>query len=119
MPDDTTENPTAVGELRTVPESATELGVTLSRVHQLISEGALLCVTRDGVRLVPADCMQNGQPLKGLRGVVTLLRDAQYTEAEVIGWLYSPDDSLPGAPVQALRENRGTEVRRRAQAIGF
>jgi hypothetical protein len=29
------------------------------------------------------------------------------------------DDSLPGPPVAALREHRGTEVKRRAQALGF
>ena len=26
---------------------------------------------------------------------------------------------LPGSPIDALRANRGTEVRRRAQALGF
>jgi hypothetical protein len=26
---------------------------------------------------------------------------------------------LPGSPVQALAENRGTEVKRRAQALAF
>ncbi|MFL6182385.1 MAG: Rv2175c family DNA-binding protein, partial [Actinomycetes bacterium] len=32
---------------------------------------------------------------------------------------FSPDDSLPGTPMQALVENRHTEVRRRAQALAF
>jgi hypothetical protein len=36
-----------------------------------------------------------------------------------LSWLFSADDTLPGTPVQALRANRGTEVRRRAQALGF
>ena len=30
---------------------------------------------------------------------------------------FTPDPSLPGTPVQALSENRGTEVKRRAQAL--
>jgi hypothetical protein len=38
---------------------------------------------------------------------------------ESVVWLYTPDDTLPGRPVDALVENRGTEVRRRAQALGF
>ena len=29
------------------------------------------------------------------------------------------DDELPGSPIEALRANRGTEVKRRAQALGF
>jgi len=56
--------------------------------------------------------------LKHLPGVLTLLGDARYSDDEAIRWLYT-DDQLPGSPVQALRENRGTEVKRRAQALGF
>jgi hypothetical protein len=33
--------------------------------------------------------------------------------------MFTADDTLPGTPVQALQQNRGTEVRRRAQALGF
>jgi hypothetical protein len=54
-----------------------------------------------------------------LSSVITLLRDARYADAEIIDWLLRPDDSLPGTPAQALAENRGTEVKRRAQAAGF
>ena len=43
----------------------------------------------------------------------------RYSDEEALSWLYTPDDSLPGTPVQALAENRGTEVKRRAQALGF
>jgi hypothetical protein len=34
-------------------------------------------------------------------------------------WLYSPDDTLPGTPVAALSGSGATEVKRRAQALGF
>jgi hypothetical protein len=33
--------------------------------------------------------------------------------------LLRADDSLPGTPAQALAENRGTEIKRRAQAAAF
>jgi hypothetical protein len=33
--------------------------------------------------------------------------------------LYTADETLPGTPVEALAANRGTEVKRRAQALGF
>jgi hypothetical protein len=51
--------------------------------------------------------------------VITLLRDAHYPDDDILAWLFREDDSLPGTPVQALRENRGREVKRRAQVAGF
>jgi len=33
--------------------------------------------------------------------------------------LFTADDSLPGTPIQAMIENRRTEVNRRAQALAF
>jgi hypothetical protein len=35
----------------------------------------------------------------------------------MLEWLFTADPSLPGTPAQALAENRGTEVKRRAQAL--
>jgi hypothetical protein len=69
--------------------------------------------------MVPADFAADGKVLKGLPGTLTLLRDARYSDEEALRWLFTPDDTLPGSPVQALVENRGTEVKRRAQALGF
>ena len=60
-----------------------------------------------------------GRVLKGLPGVLTLLRDNRFSDEEALSWLFRPDESLPGRPVDALRANRGTEVKRRAQALGF
>jgi len=57
--------------------------------------------------------------LKGLPGLLTVLFDAGYDDESALRWLFEPDDSLPGTPVQALRENRGREVHRRAQALAF
>jgi hypothetical protein len=57
--------------------------------------------------------------LKSLPGVITLLRDNRYDDPEIIEWLFRTDDSLPGTPAQALAENRGNEVKRRAQVAGF
>lgn len=105
----------------TVPDVAEALGVEVTRVRQLLREGKLLAVRRDGdgPLVIPAEFVQAGAVLKGLPGVITLLRDARYADEEAIAWLYEPDDSLPGTPIQALVENRGTEVKRRAQALGF
>ena len=50
--------------------------------------------------------------LGGLTGIVE-------PDDEALRWLTTPDDTLPGTPLQALHENRATEIKRRAQALGF
>ena len=72
-----------------------------------------------GPRSVPAAFVDDGVVVKGLTGVITLLRDARYTDDEIVEWLFRADDTLPGSPIEALRSNRGTEIKRRAQAAGF
>lgn len=103
----------------TVPDVAERLGVPVTRVRQLLRDRKLLAVRDDGVLKVPADFVRDGAVLKGLPGLLTLLADAGYSEEESLRWLFAEDPSLPGTPVQALADNRGTEVKRRAQALGF
>jgi len=57
--------------------------------------------------------------VKGLPGTLTLLADVGYSDEEALVWLFTEDPTLPGRPVEALRANRGREVRRRAQASAF
>ena len=106
-------------ELSTVPEVAEQLDVPVTRVRQLIRDRRLLAVRHDGVLRIPADFIQGGQVLKGLPGLLTVLFDAGYDDESALRWLFELDESLPGTPVQALRENRGREVHRRAQALAF
>lgn len=102
-----------------VPDIAAELQLQVTQVHQLIRERQLLAVRDEGAQRVPAEFVQDGQLVRGLAGTIRLLSDAGFTDPEILRWLYTADDSLPGTPLDALRENRGTEVRRRAQAAGF
>lgn len=107
-------------ELLTIPALADALGVDVTAAHQLLRDGTVVHVTGDdGVRRVPADFVQDGAVVKSLTAVITLLRDAKYSDSEIVDWLFREDDSLPGTPILALRENRGNEVKRRAQAAGF
>ena len=46
------------------------------------------------------------------------MHDAGYDDHEIITWAYTADPTLPGRPIDALRENRGAEVKRRAQSMG-
>jgi hypothetical protein len=103
-----------------IPEVADSLDLRVTAVHQLVRDGQLVAVRDpEGVRSIPAEFVQDGTVVKGLPGVITLLRDARYADEEIVDWLYREDESLPGSPIAALRANRGTEVKRRAQASGF
>lgn len=103
----------------TVPDIAERLGVEVTRVRQLIREGQLIAVRRgeNRVLMVPADFIGEDRVVKGLVGTLTLLKDDGFSDEEALEWLFTPDPTLPGTPAQALRENRGTEVKRRAQAL--
>jgi hypothetical protein len=117
--DPTTRTRSEPAEWLTVPAAAELLGLPVTRVHQLLREHKLIAVRRDGVLRIPADLIVGGQVVKHLAGVLMLLVDARYDTEESLRWLYTPDDSLPGTPARALVENRATEVKRRAQALGF
>jgi hypothetical protein len=104
----------------TLPDVAERLDLPISKVHQLVRDRALLAIRRDGVLRVPEDLVANHTVLKHLPGVLTLLHDAGYNEEESLRWLYQPDHTLRGGlPARALGGDGATEVKRRAQALGF
>ena len=107
-------------EWLTLPDLAERLDLPINRLHQMIRDHALLAVRRDGVLRVPAELVSGRIVLKHLPGVLTLLHDAGYNDEEALRWLYTPDDTLPGTtPAVALGGAGATEVKRRAQALGF
>lgn len=113
-------NVSAQIELISVTDAAAVLGVTETRVHQYLRDGILVGLRPPGQSpQVPADLLQGAAVVKGLPGTITLLRDAGYEDHEIVAWLFRADDSLPGTPIHALRENRGREVKRRAQVAGY
>ncbi|MEP6760583.1 MAG: Rv2175c family DNA-binding protein [Sporichthyaceae bacterium] len=105
----------------TLPEVADRLSIGVSRARQLVHDRQVLAVRRgeSNALMVPEVFVQHGQVLKGLPGTLTLLADARHDDDAALRWLFTPDDSLPGCPVDALVQNRGTEIKRRAQALGF
>lgn len=106
-------------EWLTLPEVAERLDVPVTKVHQMIRDHQLLAVRRDGVRRIPAELVAGHTVLKHLPGVLTLLHDAGYADDEALRWLYTEDETLPGTPARALDGHKATEVKRRAQALGF
>jgi Rv2175c C-terminal domain of unknown function len=114
--DSTTAGP---AEWVTLPDVADKLDLSISKVNQMVRDGHLIAVKRDGIRMVPAELVANSTVLKHLPGVVTLLRDAGYNDEEALRWLYQPDDALDGNAARGLGGPRAREVKRRAQALGF
>jgi hypothetical protein len=108
-----------MADMLSFTDVADRMGVGITGVKQLVKEHKLLAVTTESGPAIPALALDGELPVKHLSGVLTLLHDAGYTAEESYTWLTTPDDSLPGTPLQALHENRATEVKRRAQALAF
>lgn len=111
----------AVTQWLTIPDLAQALGIDVIKARALLKDRQVLARRRGPreVLSIPAEFFQDGFVLKGLPGTLSVLLDAGFSDQESLRWLFTADDTLPGSPVDALRQNRGTEVRRRAQALAF
>jgi len=112
---------TLVAEWLSLPDVAERLGTDVGRVRRLVQD-RFLVVVRGGeppAPRVPAALLPYGCVLPDLPGTLTVLLDAGFEPPEALRWLLTPDDTLPGSPLEALRQGRKTEVRRRAQALAF
>lgn len=104
-------------------EVAELLGVTVGKVRTMVRAHELAqAVPTPGVKgagqRIPALFLDGGEIVKGLPGLLTVLHDGGYDDRESIAWLFL-DADLPGRPIDALRENRGAEAKRRAQAMAL
>ena len=101
-------------------EVATVLGTSTNKVRQMLRDGQLIAVRRRGELCVPGDFFVKDGVVKGLTGTITVLADSGFSRTEMLRWLFTEDDTLPGnMPIKALRTSHGTEVKRRAQAMAF
>jgi hypothetical protein len=102
-------------------EAGRRLGVTEAKVRTMVKDHELAAAVPSpgaGPRVPAAFLDDEGLVVKGLPGLLTVLHDGGYGDRECIAWLFT-DAGLPGRPIDALRENRGSEVKRRAQAMGL
>ncbi|MDX6357030.1 MAG: hypothetical protein QOH37_84 [Nocardioidaceae bacterium] len=102
-------------------EAGARLGVTPAKVRTMIRDHELAGAAPapgTGQQLPAAFIDDDGLVVKGLSGLLTVLHDNGYDDRECIAWLFT-DAALPGRPIDALRENRGSEAKRRAQSMGF
>ena len=112
-----------VGEWLTVPDIGERMGCRLSDVRQMIEDRQVLAV-RTGPRnvvSVPSKFFNDEGPLPELPGTFTVLGDSRMTDAQILRWLFTPDDTLPvqGSPMDALLAGFKTEVRRRAMEAAY
>lgn len=106
-----------------LPEVADRLQVPVTRVHDLLSDGKMVAVVRDGVRYIPAAFFAEKPGKTALNkfvtGAITLLADGGFSATEILEFLFTEDDTLPGRPVDALQGQLAREVLRRAQAMAI
>jgi Rv2175c C-terminal domain of unknown function len=107
-------------EVLPLPDVAERLGLPVTKVRQALRDGQLVAIRRDGVLCVPAEfLMSDGTIVKGLPGTLTVLADSGFAPEEMVRWLFTADDSLPGRPIDQLRATGAREVKRRAQALAL
>lgn len=102
-------------------EAGRRLAVTPAKVRTMIKDHQLagaVPVAGGGPKVPAAFIDDDGLVVKGLPGLLTVLHDGGYDDRQCIAWLFT-DADLPGRPIDALRENRGSEAKRRAQAMAL
>ncbi|MDN5822214.1 MAG: DNA-binding protein [Brachybacterium sp.] len=104
-----------------LPDVAERLDVEVSRVRRMIEEGQLIALRRGHpvVRVVPALMIAEDGLIPHLAGTLTILRDGGFEDEELLVWLFTEDESLPGRPIDHLRRGQRGEVRRRALALAL
>ncbi|PMC64501.1 DNA-binding protein [Corynebacterium tuscaniense] len=106
--------------LLTFPEVAEQLGVPVTKVHDYVNAGKLLSWKKEGKKVVPSTLLgEDGGLSKFISGAITVLLDGGFTQDEILGYLFTADESLPGRPIDALHGHGAREVIRRAQAMAF
>ncbi|MGV0395216.1 Rv2175c family DNA-binding protein [Corynebacterium uberis] len=107
-------------KLLPLAEVAERLGVVVTRVMDLLNDHKLIAVRNAGVRVVPEAFLGEKNTVnRFVPGVIALLSDGGYNDREILEYLFTPDDSLPGRPIDALHGHLAREVMRRAQAMAF
>ncbi|TVS25149.1 DNA-binding protein [Corynebacterium sanguinis] len=103
-----------------LPDVAEYLGVPVTKVHDLVGAHKLLVYRKDGVKYVPERLLgEDGELSKFVGGAIMVLHDGGYSADEILHYLFTDDESLPGRPVDALHGHGAREVIRRAQAMAF
>lgn len=106
-----------------IPDFADKLGITASRVRELLRERALVAQRRGESNawylpegFIDEAAEEGPRILPTLRGTITVLADGGFSDDEILEWMLEPSEELGTTPIAAMREGRRAPVRRAAQA---
>jgi len=106
-----------------LPEVAEALNIRLRDVRTLVSDQRLLATRPTGPLSISSDQLVDEDGtftiLGNLRGTLTVLFDAGFTEEEADEWLHREEPELGQTPMSALREGRHRAVRRIVAGLAF
>lgn len=105
--------------LLALPDAAEALGVPVTKVHDYVGARKLVVYVKDGKKFIAERLLGEDGLSKFVSGAITVLSDGGFDDNEILAFLFTPDDSLPGRPVDALHGQKAREVIRRAQAMAF
>ena len=106
--------------LLSLPAVAEQFHMPVTRVGDLLTDRKLVAFRVDGRKTVPAALVgDHDHPSKFVASAITVLADGGYTDEEILEYLFTADDTLPGRPVDALHGHGAREVIRRAQAMAL
>lgn len=104
----------------TVPDAAERMGVVVTRLIHMLKDHEIIAVYDGSIAYLPQRYFnEDGELNRFVPGLTALLSDGSYTDEEIISFLFTEDDSLPGRPIDALHGHLAREVMRRAQAMAF
>lgn len=106
-------------EFLTVPDVATQLNVSQSKVRMLLEEQHLGAIRIDGILRIPASFISQGEVIPAIRGTLMLLKDAGFDNDEAVTWMLSENQELGETPISALIRGHKAPVRRAVQSLAF
>lgn len=120
LSDDLLPEGTATYNLATVAKG---LGVSQSKVLQLLRDRQLIAVRRGGDFHVPrlffGEVDGRFSIAKHFTGLLSVLRDGGFDEEEILRWLFERQEDLGECPAELLHTDSAREMIRRAQSMAF
>lgn len=99
------------------------LGVSQSKVLQLLRDRQLIAVRRGGEFHIPrlffGEVDGRFAIAKHFTGLLSVLRDGGFREDEILRWLFEPQEDLGDCPAELLHTDSAREMIRRAQSMAF
>ncbi|KXP15200.1 Rv2175c family DNA-binding protein [Tsukamurella pseudospumae] len=99
------------------------LGVSQSKVLQLLRDRQLIAVRRGGdihiPRLFFGEVDGRFSIAKHFTGLLSVLHDGGFRDDEIMRWLFELQEDLDAAPAELLHTDSAREMIRRAQSMAF